>query len=164
MRIVFLLAACRDMNAEMEHLYGPLVRIVNDSHIQRELKGVSDYDAFLRVLTSTASTVLDHDNGKPMNVRHNKPCHDNLADLSRTHSSSQPNRATLKSQDNQPTLASLTGRYSPVELEEYIALARRITLFHSARQRFGLIISLNGKPISFAITSLHISLEHFICQ
>ena len=53
-RIVFLLAACRDMNAEMEHLYGLLVRIVNDSHLQRELKGVSDYDAFLRVLTSAS--------------------------------------------------------------------------------------------------------------
>ena len=56
-RIVFLLAACHDMSAEMEHLYGLLVRIVNDSHIQRELKGVSDYDAFLRVLTSASQPV-----------------------------------------------------------------------------------------------------------
>lgn len=53
-QLVFLLAACRDMNAEMEHLYGLLVRNVNDSHLQRELKGVSDYDAFLRALTSVA--------------------------------------------------------------------------------------------------------------
>ncbi|WP_248922252.1 hypothetical protein [Olsenella intestinalis] len=54
MQIVFLLAACRDINAEMEHLYGLLVMIVNDSHIQRELKGVSDYDAFFRMLTSAS--------------------------------------------------------------------------------------------------------------
>ena len=53
-QIVFLLAACRGMNAEMEHLYELMVRIVNDSHLQRELKEARDYDDFLRVLASAA--------------------------------------------------------------------------------------------------------------